>query len=69
MSRRAPWMADIPKPPPKKVVYAVLPWRGDGRYKLDQAVATYRRRFDADRRADKDETGTLCVRELDAPGE
>lgn len=65
--KRAPWMRDLPPPAPRRVVYTVLPWRGDGRYRLEQAVKVYRRRGDADRRAAKDEAGTLCVRELDAP--
>lgn len=62
--RRAPWMRDLSPPAPRPVVFAVLPWRGDGRYRLEQAVKVYRRRGDADRFAAKDDTGTLCIREL-----
>lgn len=56
------------EPAPKRpVVFAVLPWRGDGVYRLTQAVKVYRRRHAAERFADADVTHRLVVRELDAP--
>ena len=33
--------------------YALIPWRGDGRYTIDQAVRTYAREGAADRAAQK----------------
>lgn len=57
--------ADKPAPPP--VVYAVLPWRGDGVYRLEQAVRVFERKHAAEAFANKDTTGTLVVRTLDAP--
>lgn len=62
-------MIDSPPPAKRPVLFAVLPWRGDGMYRLEQAVATYKRRSAAEKYADKDMTGTLVVRELNAPTE
>lgn len=42
--------------------YAVVVWRGDGRYYLDQSVATYARADAAQRRADQ--ADNLVVRFL-----
>lgn len=65
MSRkRAPWMVDAPPARKYPIVFAVLPWRGDGRYKLDQATRVYKTRGAADRYAANDDTMTLVVREL-----
>ena len=48
--------------------YALLPWRGDGRYRLGQAVKTYAREGVADRAArlayDEGDTRDLVVRFL-----
>lgn len=55
------------KPARRPTVFAVLPWRGDGRYKLDQAIRVFLRRSSAESFAEKDPAGNLCVRELDAP--
>lgn len=41
---RAPWMIETGW-------WGVFRWRGDGRYRLEDAVATRARRYDADRRA------------------
>lgn len=51
-------------------VYAVVPWRGDGRYSADQAVKTYRSLSLAEKYATKtnDATGSqLVVRVVDVP--
>ena len=45
-------------------VYAVVTWRGDGRYSVDEAHATYVREAAAERRAAEDPT--LVVRFLPA---
>lgn len=42
--------------------YAVIVWRGDGRYRVEDAVATYARKPAAERRSRQDET--LVVRFL-----
>ncbi len=42
--------------------YAVVKWRGDGRYSVEEAVATYARAGAAQRRANED--GLLVVRFL-----
>jgi hypothetical protein len=67
--KRAPWMPLEETPPLKRTtVFAVLPWRGDGMYRLADAVAVYKRRHAAEAFADKDTTGTLVVRELNEKG-
>ncbi len=45
--------------------YAVVVWRGDGRYRVEDAVATYARQAAAERRAKQDEN--LVVRFLSVP--
>jgi hypothetical protein len=67
--KRAPWMVETGFPPPKKAptVFGIFVWRGDGRYRIENAIRTFKRRFAADRFAEKDLTGTWVVREVDAP--
>lgn len=68
MARSKPWwMSEAPEKAPRPVVFAVLPWRGDGVYRIAQAVRVFKREHAARTFADKDETGTLVVRTLDAP--
>lgn len=67
--KRAPWMVEIGFPPPKKTptVFGVFVWRGDGMYRIGDAIRVFKRRFAADRFAETDQTGTWVVREVDAP--
>lgn len=68
MGRKAPWMIDeLPSRPKRSVLWGVFVWRGDNRYQLPDAIRAYKRRADADRYAEKDETGTWVVRSVDAP--
>ena len=49
-----------------RVTFAIVPWRGDGRYSLEDAVATYSREVmadaDASRRYAEDERSPYVVR-------
>jgi hypothetical protein len=52
-------------------VWAVLPWRGDGKYEMTQAIKTYKSEAAAERFASKQEhsrSEPLCVRLVHNPG-
>lgn len=54
-----------------RVTFAIVPWRGDSRYSLEQAIATYSRESmadaDASRRYAEDERSPYVVRTFTAP--
>lgn len=60
----APWMVGLPPPKKYAIVYAIVPWRGDGLYTLDRAVRVYKTRGAAERYNVNDE-GINVVREID----
>lgn len=62
--KKAPWMIDSPTVKKYPIVSAVLPWRGDGRYKLDQATRVYGTRHPVEVYAAKDVAEALVVREI-----
>lgn len=45
-------------------VWTVLPWRGDGRYRMEDAVSTHRSERAAERSIRPEDADTLCVRFL-----
>lgn len=65
--KKAPWMLDVSPPRKDPTVFGVFIWRGDGMYRAEMAIRTFKRRFAAERFAETDLTGTWVVREVSVP--